>query len=318
MNMRQRMLVALLACLLAACGTVTSAASRSSAAARTRSFSDCADCPQMVIVPAGSFVMGTPRAIQVPTEVPAELDPLEIRIERPFALGRFEVTRREYAVFALETGRTGQRVRCRTWVESRQGFRDVDTTWDRPNIPAQPRPDHPASCIDWHDARAYAQWLATRTRKPYRLPSEAEWEYAAKAGARTLLPWGRSSSQGCAFANSDDRKTTDRYPLAWPHVDCSDGFGDVAPVGSLRANAFGLHDMIGNVWEWLEDCASLSYFGRPTDQRAWVWDGGCKRRIQRGGGWSTGPERSRPGFHGDGDDDDRADFAGFRVARDLP
>jgi formylglycine-generating enzyme required for sulfatase activity len=281
-------------------------------------FRDCGSCPEMVVVPTGRFLMGTAKPLQVPTEVPAELDPVEVRIERRFALGRHEVTRAEYAEFARATGRDRRTVRCRTWVESRQGFADLQIAWDAPNVPATPRPDHPATCIDWHDARAYAAWLAARTGQPYRLPSEAEWEYAAKAGSRALQSWGASPRRHCAHANSNDRSTMARYPLAWRAVDCDDGFPDVAPVGSLRPNAFGLYDMIGNVWEWIEDCASLSYFGRPTDQRAWVWDGGCKRRIQRGGGWSTGPERSRPGFHGDGDDEDRADFAGFRVARDVP
>jgi formylglycine-generating enzyme required for sulfatase activity len=281
-------------------------------------FRDCDVCPEMVVVPAGRFLMGTAKAVQVATEVPAELDPVEVRIERRYALGRYEVTRAQYAEFARATGRDRQRVRCRTWVEAQQGFRDLEIAWDAPNVPAVPRPDHPATCIDWHDARAYAAWLAVRTGLPYRLPSEAEWEYAAKAGSRALQAWGAAARRHCKYANSNDRSTMARYPLAWRTVDCDDGFPDVAPVGSLRPNAFGLHDMIGNVWEWVEDCSSLSYFGRPTDQRAWVWDGGCKRRIQRGGGWSTGPERSRPGFHGDGDDEDRADFAGFRVARDLP
>lgn len=303
---------------LAAAACLLSVTPASAGEPRAGTFRDCATCPQMTIVPAGRLEMGTARRVQVPTEVPAELDPVPVRIERRFALGRFEVTRLEYAQFTRATGRDQQRVRCRTWVEARQGFRDVDTTWDAPNVPAQPRDDHPATCVDWHDARAYTNWLATLTGKPYRLPSEAEWEYAAKAGSRALQAWGSAARRHCDYANSNDRTTQARYPLAWRGVDCRDGFADVAPVGSLRPNAFGLYDMIGNVWEWAEDCASLSYFGRPTDQRAWVWEGGCKRRIQRGGGWSTGPERSRPGFHGDGDDEDRADFAGFRVARDLP
>lgn len=128
---------------------------------------------------------------------------------------------------------------------------------------------------------------------------------------------GNDPDQGCREVNANDRSTARRYPLGWSGADCDDGHADVAPVGSLQANAFGVHDMLGNVWEWVEDCASLDYVGRPTDARAWVWEGGCRRRIQRGGGWSTGPERSRPGFHGDGSADDRADFAGFRVVREL-
>jgi formylglycine-generating enzyme required for sulfatase activity len=280
-------------------------------------FRDCPDCPEVVVLPPGSFLMGTAPGQQIPTEVPAELSPVTIRIERPFAMGRFEVTRGEYAVFAQDTGRDKTLVRCRTWVEEKQGFRDLDIRWDAPNVPAKPTGRHPASCIDWHDAVAYADWLSAKTGARYRLPSEAEWEYAAKAGTRTLRPWGNDPDGGCREVNANDRSTVRRYPLGWGQVECDDGFADVAPVGSLRPNAWGLHDMLGNVWEWAEDCSSLDYIGRPTDARAWVWDGGCKRRIQRGGGWSTGPERTRPGFHGDGTADDRADFAGFRVVREL-
>jgi len=280
-------------------------------------FRDCPQCPELVVIPAGRFLMGTTRELQIPTEVPAELSPTAVVIERPFALGRYEVTRGEYSVFAKATGRAATRVRCRTWVEEKQGFRDLDIPWDKPKVPAQPTDRHPASCIDWHDAAAYAAWLSERTGARYRLPSEAEWEYAAKAGTRSLWPWGNDPNQACREVNANDRSTQHRYPLGWSAVSCDDGHADVAPVGSLRANAFGVHDMLGNVWEWTEDCASLDYMGRPVDARAWVWEGGCRRRIQRGGGWSTGPERSRPGFHGDGSADDRADFAGFRVVREL-
>ena len=281
------------------------------------SFRDCPDCPEMVVIPAGEFVLGSVAAHRVATEVPAELEPVRIRIEHAFGLGKYEVTRAEYAAFAVATARNEQLVKCRTWVEAVQGFRDVMIAWSAPNVPRKPTPRHPATCIDWHDAVAYAEWLSAKTGKHYRLPSEAEWEYAAKAGTTTLRHWGDDPHKGCKYANLNDRSTQARYPLAWAGVDCDDGFEDVAPVGSFAPNAFGLHDMIGNVWEWAEDCSTLTYHGRPTDQRAWVWTGGCKRRIQRAGGWSTGPERTRSAFHGDGDAEDRADFAGFRVALDL-
>jgi formylglycine-generating enzyme required for sulfatase activity len=278
---------------------------------------DCPHCPEVVVLPAGRLRLGTDRAIQVPTEVPAELEPVEVRIDRPFAIGRFEVTRAEYAAFARATGRHDRPVRCRTWVEARQGFADLEIPWHAPNVPADKRDDHPASCIDWHDAHAYVEWLSAATGQRYRLPSEVEWEYAAKAGSVTLRPWGNDAARGCRYANAHDRATARRYPLAWTVIGCDDGFADVAPVGRLAPNAFGLHDMLGNVWEWAEDCASTSYVGRPLDQRAWVWEGGCARRVQRGGGWITGPERTRSGFHGDGQADDRADFAGLRVVREV-
>ncbi len=278
---------------------------------------DCPQCPELVVLPAGRLRLGTDRDIQVPTEVPAELEPVEVRIDRPFAIGRFEVTRAQYAAFARETGRHDQPVRCRTWVETRQGFADLEIPWHAPNVPAAKRDDHPATCIDWHDARAYVEWLSAETGQRYRLPSEVEWEYAAKAGSVTLRPWGNDPARGCRFANAHDRATARRYPLAWTVIDCDDGFADIAPVGRLAPNAFGLHDMLGNVWEWAEDCSSTSYTGRPLDQRAWVWAGGCARRVQRGGGWITGPERTRSGFHGDGEAGDRADFAGLRVVREV-
>jgi formylglycine-generating enzyme required for sulfatase activity len=278
---------------------------------------DCANCPIVVVVPAGEFDLGSGARFRGALEVPAERQIVRVKIERPFALGKYEVTRAEFREFALATA-TAARIRCRTWDAARQGFRDIEAiSWEHANIPANATDRHPATCIDWHDAQRYTEWLSARTGRRYRLPSEVEWEYAAKAGSRSLRPWGDAADRGCAFANTYDRTSAERYPLAWPMARCRDGFADIAPVGSLRANSFGLYDMIGNVWEWAEDCATLTYVGRPTDQRAWLWDGGCKRRIQRGGGWITGPDRSRPAFHGDGDDEDRADFVGFRVVREL-
>jgi formylglycine-generating enzyme required for sulfatase activity len=318
--MRSKMLLpaAHAALLLLASATLACAPARGAEppAAGTR-IQDCPHCPELIVLPAGRLRLGTDPRIQVPTEVPAELEPVDVRIDRPFAIGRFEVTRAQYAAFARATGRDEQPVRCRTWVEARQGFADLAIPWHSPNVPAEKRDDHPATCIDWHDARAYVEWLSAQTGQRYRLPSEVEWEYAAKAGSRTLRPWGNAPERGCGQANAHDRATARRYPLAWTVIDCDDGFADIAPVGRLAPNRFGLHDMLGNVWEWAEDCASLSYVGRPLDQRAWVWEGGCARRIQRGGGWITGPERTRSGFHGDGHVDDRADFAGLRVVREV-
>ena len=136
---------------------------------------DCPDCPEMVTIPAGEFLMGTPRALQVPTEVPAELQPLRIEIKRRFALGRFEVTRAEFQAFASATN-FSKPIKCRTWVESLQAFRDIATTWDKPNLPARSTPRDPASCVNWHDAQAYVAWLSQKTGLHYRLPSETEWE----------------------------------------------------------------------------------------------------------------------------------------------
>ncbi len=279
-------------------------------------FRDCPECPEMVVVPAGAFVMGTMKETEESAEHPAEHELTLVRIERAFAIGRHEVTRAEFAAFAVATGFQPASA-CRSWDAERSRFDGVPIEdWQNPGFPARLRDDHPVICVDWHESRDYAEWLSAQTGQRYRLPSEAEWEYAAKAGTQTLRFWGDDPFEGCDFANTYDRTASEVYPLAWQRAECADGYADLAPVGSLQPNAFGLHDMIGNVWEWVEDCSSRSYIGRPKDQRAWVWDG-CVRRIQRGGSWITAPARSRSAYHGDGRSTDRAVFFGFRLVREL-
>lgn len=286
-------------------------------AAEFQTFKDCATCPEMVVVPAGAFVIGTPASQLERVEVPAETQTTVIRIDRPFALGRYEVTRGEFGAFVRDSGyeiRPG----CRSWDEALGRFADdARRTWLNPGRPVEPGDLHPVTCVAWADAQAYVQWLARKTHQPYRLPSEAEWEFAARAGTTTLRFWGDDPQDGCGYSNSYDLSARAAYRLGWSDVGCSDGYPDVAPVGQFEPNSLGLHDMIGNVWEWTEDCSTGSYVGRPKDGSAWVWLGGCERRVLRGGGWITGPDRSRSGFHGDGDAGDRADFTGFRVALDL-
>ena len=277
---------------------------------------DCDFCPELVVVPPGTFQMGTALGINIDNET-GESPPVQMTIERPFAIGRYEVTHDEFRLFADATGFEPV-VRCRVWSDAKGRYDDDDNrTWRTPGVPEKPAGNHPVSCVSWQDAKRYVTWLGGRTGMSYRLPTEAEWEYAARAGSDSLYPWGNSPHQGCAYANAYDITTRERYPLAWTHMACRDGFAGVAPVGSLRPNAFGIHDMIGNVWEFAEDCATRSHIGRPKDGRAWVWQGGCTRRIQRGGGWITSIARIRPGYHGDANATHRFDFGGFRVARDL-
>jgi formylglycine-generating enzyme required for sulfatase activity len=175
----------------------------------------------------------------------------------------------------------------------------------------------PASCVSFQDALAYVQWLSAKAGVRYRLPSEAEWEYAARAGSRTLRPWGDDAESGCDFANTYDLVAAARYRLGWPEAPCRDGYADLAPVGQFAANAFGLQDMIGNVREWVQDCATGSYVGRPRDARAWEWIGGCGERVQRGGSWLTPPDQARSAARSGAPAGERAADAGFRVARDL-
>ena len=280
-------------------------------------FRDCADCPEMVRVPAGTFVMGTPTADPHATATRAEAQAVIVRIPKPFGLGRLEVTRREFRAFATDAGYDVHGP-CITWDAALARFNaDRNRGPENPGRPREARDDHPVACVSWSDAKAYVQWLARRTGKPYRLPSEAEWEYAARAGSTARWPWGDSPTDGCDFANLYDLSSRESYALGWEPVRCRDSSPDVAPAGALRANAFGLYDMIGNVAEWVEDCYTDSYVGRPRDARAWVWAGGCTRRVLRGGSWVTPAERARSAYRDSAETGARADYIGFRVALDL-
>lgn len=287
---------------LAVTGFASPAMAQTAAKPEVAGFRDCDTCPEMVIVPSGAFVMGTTTPI---------------RIAKPFALARHEVTRAQFAEFAAAFEHE-PKPGCRTWVETLGRFSDDGRrSWQDPGVPAVPANEHPVSCVSWLDARDYVLWLARKTGKPYRLPSEAEWEYAARAGSITARPWGDSPDAGCEDANTYDLGARDLRRLGWQAAACSDGHTDVAPVGSLKPNAFGLHDMIGNVAEWVEDCATASYIGRPRDARAWVWTGGCRQRVQRGGSWADGVEHSRSADRVFAEEGERADTVGFRVALDL-
>jgi formylglycine-generating enzyme required for sulfatase activity len=281
---------------------------------------DCPTCPELVVIPAGNFMMGSePGTLELDRKGrgKAEAGRMRISINQAFALGRTEVTRGHYAAFVTATGHDPKTAFCRVWDQDGQRFSDVPgRTWRDPGLLTTQRDEHPVTCVSWDDAVAYAQWLGKQTGKRYRLPSEAEWEYAARAGSSAKRFWGEDPSDGCAYANTYDLTARRAYPLSWAHVGCADGFSDVAPVGSLLPNNFGLHDVIGNVWEWTADCFTTSKVGRPKDQRAWTWDG-CGDRTLRGGGWMSAPDRSRVGLPAGDPPDDRYSFLGFRVARDL-
>lgn len=275
---------------------------------------DCERCPEMVVVPSGTFNMGTPRGARIANET-GESPPVKVAIGKPLLIGRYEVTRAEFEIFARETS-FWPKVTCRIWNQGRNRYEDDERTWREPGIPTSPLTKHPVTCVSWDEAKAFTAWLTRTTGKPYRLLSAAEWEYAARAGSQDLYPWGPDASGGCRFANLYDITARKATPQARRHAACVDGFAGITTVGSLAPNAFGLYDMIGNVAEWTEDCATRSHIGRPPDGRPWKW-AGCARVIQRGGGGFTSTELARPGYQADVDPGERSDFSGFRVARDL-
>jgi formylglycine-generating enzyme required for sulfatase activity len=281
---------------------------------------DCPTCPELVVIPPGTLAMGSPpgsREMDPVGRGRAERGVVEVSIARAFAIGRYEITRGEYAAFVAAAGYDPKIPFCRVWDNANQRFYDMpDRTWRDPGLKTAADDRHPVTCVGWPDAVAYATWLSSTTGKRYRLPSEAEWEYAARAGSNRSRFWGDDPSEGCSYANIYDLTSLRVYPLAWSHAGCVDGFADVAPVGSLIPNAWGLHDMIGNVWEWVADCFTTSKEGRPKDQRAWEW-ANCSERALRGGSWMTAPNRSRVAYPAGDPATDRYAFLGFRVARDL-
>ena len=248
-----------------------------------KKFRDCADCPQMVVIPAGSFAMGSPpnERYRSGDEGPQH----RVTIWRPFAVGRYEVTFAQWDACVSAGG-------CR----------------HRPNDRGWGRGQRPVMSVSWRDAKQYVGWLSRKTGKRYRLLSEAEWEYAARAG--TTGPFHFGSTISTDRANYDGRRT---YGSGRKGIYRR----KTVPVGRFPANAFGLHDMHGNVWEWVEDCSHKSYRGAPADGRPWTAGGNCSRRVLRGGSWGFGPWDLRAANRGGFTAGIRDGGSGFRVARTL-
>ena len=273
------------------------------------SFRDCAECPEMVVLPAGSYRMGSPSYEQGRDEDEGPVH--EVTISASFAIGRHEVTVAEFGRFVDATGYSAGSS-CRTYEggewESRAG-----RGWRNPGFGQSGR--HPVACVNWNDAQAYAAWLSRETGEKYRLPSESEWEYAARAGTATARYWGEGESGQCRHANGADASAKERYS-GWTVASCRDGHVHTAPAGSFAANGWGLHDMLGNVWEWTEDCWNGSYSGAPSDGSAWEY-GDCARRVLRGGSWDSRPSVLRAADRYRYTTGGRDVFVGFRVARTL-
>ena len=292
---------------------------QSAAVAQVRSpgtvFKDCADCPDMVVIPAGRFLMG---AAPGEEEHEALSEPFRNRSQpqrgvdvQRFSAGKFEVTRGQYRLFAEATGRSSDG--CFVWTGT--AF-EIEKTkdWRNPGYAQDDR--HPVACVSWDDARAYVRWLSQKTGKDYRLLSEAEWEYAARAGTTTMRFWGDDGNMSCAYANGADVTAETQAPSArnWAAAACNDRYAYTAPVGSYRPNAFGLHDMLGNVGEWTQDCWNANYNGAPTDGRAWA-AGDCSLRAVRGGSWDDAPVGLRAAYRVGSPTVIRLYSRGFRVAR---
>lgn len=277
-----------------------------------KAFRDCADCPEMLVVPAGSFTMGSPES--APVRDSDEGPERQVTLARPFAVAKFETTRAQYRAFIAATGHTSVgtcAVRVGEKVERLAG-----KSWQDPNIPQED--SHPVVCVSWMDAQAYAAWVSTKSGQRYRLLSEAEWEYAARAGGAGSYSFGDDTREICKHGNvADEAAKKSGMGEAWPYVDCNDGYGrSTAPVGSFQANGFGLHDMYGNGWEWVEDCYRDTYADAPKDGSPVVATD-CKLRIDRGGGWYNNRGTNRSAERASYPPAAASSNITFRLARDL-
>ena len=237
-------------------------------------FAECAECPTLVVIPAGRFDMGSPanEADRTAGEGPRHA----VSIARPFALSRTEVTFEAWDACAAAGA-------CPKAVDG----------WGRGAMPVVD--------VSWDGAQNYVAWLSQRTGKPYRLPTEAEWEYAARAGTTTRYPWGDEVGSGHANCNGCGG--------AWTL--------QTAPVGSFPPNAFGLFDMQGNVWEWVEDVWHDGFDGAPVDGSAWLDGGDPTFRVIRGSSWHNEPELARSAIRFQRHRKVQFDTLGLRVARTL-
>jgi formylglycine-generating enzyme required for sulfatase activity len=276
-------------------------------ASPSHEFTECPECPDMVGVPAGKFLMGSP------AHEPGRFDsegPQHVVTIRAFAMAKYPITSGEFLTFLNATGYQPQP--CNPMLGL--GWRHIGRGLAATPTDVEP-PRWPAVCLDWKDAVAYIAWINDRARaahpgignrNPYRLPSEAEWEYAARAGTTTTRWWGDDVGGGHANCNGCGSKWDDKL---------------LGPVDAFPVNAFGLSGMLGNAWEWTADCWHPDYVDAPANGTAWI-NGDCAKYVIRGGSWNNVPifirSASRNGATDDGGEYDYSSLSGFRVARDLP
>jgi formylglycine-generating enzyme required for sulfatase activity len=249
----------------------------------------------MRIVPNGTFLMGSPR--REAGGQPAEGPQHQVQIKHPFAIGVYDVTHAQFAVFARETG-----------------YRSDDATcdWRNPKAHGQPinqTDNDPVVCVSWEDTHAFTDWLSKKSGHPYRLPSEAEWEYAARAGSSSSRPWPNAKLRDFANYGSDQ--------CCSPMTSGRDRWLYTSPVGSFRPNSFGLYDMLGNVWQRTEDCGHENYSGAPLGGAAWISGGDCSTRIVRGGAWFSPLVELRSAVRAADPGSFRKNDIGFRVVRAI-
>jgi formylglycine-generating enzyme required for sulfatase activity len=274
-------------------------------------FKDCKNCPEMIVIPAGSFMMGSPEseAGRNASEGPQHKE----TIPRAFAMSKYVVTFAQYKEFMNTTGRDAgascwyYRDDKKKWLP-KEGFTFTDPGFLQES-------NSPAICLNVGDANAYAAWLSKLTGQTYRLPSEAEWEYAARAGTKTARYWGESADQQCSYANGADQTYHKEVPDDPGFAGCNDGYFRTAPVGKFKPNAFGLYDMLGNAWQITQDCLTGGYDG--SDHKGAPVQGACEKYAIRGGSWGRPPVNLRAAGRGGMAEEVRGVTNSIRLVREF-
>ena len=277
---------------------------------------DCADCPEMVVIPAGSFTIGSNAAEQalavaagLKTELVSPESPQQRVKIRSFAAGRYAISKGEFAAFVRAKGYQTEAERgdgCFVW-NRKEWKKDADYNWRNVGF-AQPD-NHPVVCVSWNDAQAYIAWLNQISGQTYRLLSEAEREYAARGGSQSAFWWGDSinTAQANYFGTGPSYSGSPK----------GEARAATVPVNSFSPNPFGLYNVHGNVWEWVEDCWHNNYSGAPTDGSAWTTACNSNGRVLRGGSWSSNPANLRSAYRIRYTPDIRFDVYGLRLAKSL-
>lgn len=275
-------------------------------------FKSCKACPEMVIVPAGSFTMGAAPAelarIRAAGGLPPSRSPAspqhKVNVKR-FAAGSHAVTRGEFAAFVQATRYKTDAENSEDGCLNSDGLYKGTNNWREPGN--EQTDEHPVVCVSWHDAQAYASWLSQETGKPYRLPSEAEREYAARAGSYTAYWFGEKITLRQAKINTNPAMNGSPIDLQ----------SSTLPVNSFKPNPFGLYNVHGNVWEWMADCWHERYTGAPADGSAWTSDCTSQDRVLRGGSWVAGPFKASSAYRVSSGQGQSSSAIGFRVAMTL-
>jgi formylglycine-generating enzyme required for sulfatase activity len=290
-------------------------------------FRDCESCPVMVTIPAGEFLMGTAvvdRLIDPRTGKPATNDSPQHKVAftKPFAIGKYEVTVAQYGTF-IEATDYETTDRCMEFSKEDSFSFNKELDWN--NTGFEQAGDQPVVCVSYFDAQAYAAWLAENTDDNYRLPTEAEWEYAARAGTTTAYYWGRDEAKACDHANvrSEGAYTISKRQAAADReagFPCDDGFTQSSPAGSFAPNAFGVYDAQGNAWEWVIDCSHKDYADAPADGSAWIDEldergRPCQFGVIRGGSYLNLVQRSSTTVRAGRPKTGGATNMGFRVVK---